>query len=635
MNMQLRRASRLSRVAVGSTNRGLTARVAPTLLRVTALGCAALLLACSGTIDGVVPEGSGATTGGGTSSGPSTGGTGGSPASGGSNSSAGAVGGAGSASVAGSSGVAGAGGSLATPVDIGVVVPNPPPFQPATGMLRRLTKKQFANAVRDVFGTETDESQLDADSFSGSFAAIGAASVVTSERGVEQYHSAIESAVNSVFADDARRAGFLGCTPSSNAGDVCVRDFIQSKGRRAWRRPLLTNEVDRLMRVAEEAVRELGSPIEGARWVTVALFTSPNFLYRAELGAPDGSGRYSGFEIASRLAFLTWNSLPDDTLLDEAASGALSTTEGIRAAAERLLDAPAGRAAIGAFAEDYMRLDRIGTQAKDAGIYPEYGGALQAAMVRDMRETWERVVFDDRSSALELFSTTRAVVNAPLARVYGMDATGLTENTFEARALPVGSPRLGILGKAGFLSQFANQKEGSPTLRGKFIREALLCTPVDPPPGEVVLMLPDAPADMPRTKRDRLEAHRANPTCAGCHAMMDPLGLPLETFDAIGRYRTTELGLSIDPSGEFDESPVADARELGLTMGASGAVAQCLVRKFHAYAVGHEERGVDGSVLNALAASFQASGFQLRELILAIATHEAFSTVAPQPQGSP
>jgi hypothetical protein len=543
---------------------------------------------------------------------------------------------AGSASVAGSSSTAGAGGGLATPVDIGVIATNPPPFQPASGMLRRLTRKQFANAVRDIFGVETNTSELDADSFTGSFAAVGASSVVTSERGVEQYHTAIEAAVDTVFADNARRTAFLGCTPSGNAGDACVRQVIQSKGRLAWRRELQPVEIDRLVDVAEGAVAELGDPIEGARWATIALFTSPNFLYRAELGESTGTSvRYTGYEMASRLAFLVWNSLADDALLDQAKSGALTTAEGIRAATERLLDAPAGREAIGAFAEEYMRLDRVSTLPKDAGVYPEYGPVLQAAMIRDMRETWERLVFDDRANALELFSTTRVVVNSSLAQVYGIDATGLTEDTFEARSLPAGSPRVGILGKSGFLSQFANQKEGSPTLRGKFIREAILCEPVDPPPGDVVLMLPEPPPDMPRTKRDRLEAHRANPTCAGCHSMMDPLGLPLETFDGIGRYRTTELGLTIDPSGEFDEVEVADARELGLAMSSSAAVARCLVRKYYSYAVGHEERNLDGTVLNALATSFQASGFQLRELILAIATHEAFSAVVPQTEGTP
>ncbi|WP_437595399.1 DUF1592 domain-containing protein [Sorangium sp. So ce590] len=496
-----------------------------------------------------------------------------------------------------------------------------------------MTRTQFRNAVRDVFGVEVHLDALDADSWNGNFAVIGASTVVTSERGVEQYHTAIESAVDAVFSDSAKRDQFIGCTPSGAQDDACVRGFIQVLGLRAWRRPLETAEVDSLAAVASEAATELGSAVEGARWATVALFSSPNFLYRPELGAPsaDGSLRLTGYEMASRLAFLVWNSLPDEELLDQAASGMLATVEGVRAAATRLLDAPAGREAIGAFAEEYMRLDRIGTQAKDAELFPEYGAALKAAMVRDMRGTWEVLAFDDQASALDLFSTTKVVVNTELAELYGVDATGLSSSTFEVRSLPADGPRVGILGKAGFLSQFANQKEGSPTLRGKFMRDALMCTPVRPPPGNVALELPEPPADRPLTKRQRLEAHRTAPACAACHAYMDPLGLPLETFDAIGRYRTTDHGLPIDSSGDFDGAPVADARELGMTVGASDEVARCLVRKYYSYAAGHEERAVDGSVLNTLVASFEASGLQLRELVLDVVTNEAFSAVAPQP----
>jgi hypothetical protein len=511
--------------------------------------------------------------------------------------------------------------------------PDPPPFQPAVGMLRRLTRTQFRNAVRDVFGVDIDISDLDADSWNGNFAVIGASRVVTSERGVEQYHTAIENAVSVVFADVARRSEFIGCTPSGEPDDACLRGFVQTLGRRAWRRPLEDAELARLMTLAMTARTELDSPIEGARWATVALFTSPNFLYRPELGAraTDGSLHLTGYETASRLAFLVWNSLPDQQLLDEAASGTLGTADGIRAAATRLLDTPAGREAIGAFAEEYMRLDRIATQAKDPRLFPEYGAALQAAMARDMRETWELLAFDDETSALDLFSTPKVVVNAELAQLYGLDAAGLTSSSFEVRSLPADGPRIGILGKAGFLSQFANQKEGSPTLRGKFMRDALMCSPIPPPPGDVDVVLDEPPADAPLTKRQRLEIHRTAPACANCHAYMDPLGLPLETFDAIGRYRTTDHGLPIDPSSEFDGQPVADARELGQTVGASLAVARCLVRKYYSYAVGHEERDVDGTVLNTLAASFQASGFKLRELVLELVVHEAFSSVAPQP----
>jgi hypothetical protein len=597
--------------------------------------CCALFLGCTTTVGGGTgtdPEG---TPQAGSAGMPASGGTG---ATGGAASPAGGApqgsGGAGSTS-SGGSGAQGSGGTGATGGAGGspMVHPDPPPFQPAAGMLRRLTRTQFRNAVRDVFGVEVDLADLDSDSWNGNFATIGAATVVTAERAVELYHTAIESAVATVFADDARRAAFIGCTPASTAGDSCVRGFVERLGRRAWRRPLEASELARLVAVAENATTELGDAVEGARWATVALFTSPNFLYRPELGAPsaDGSLRFTGYETASRLAFLAWNSLPDDALLDDAENGQLATVQGVRTAAERLLAAPAGRQAVGAFAEEYLRLDRIATQAKDASLYPEYGPALQAAMVRDMRDVWEVVAFDDQTSALDVFSTTKVVVNAELAALYGIDATGLDTDTFAVRSLPADGPRVGLLSKAGFLSQFANQKSGSPTLRGKFMREALLCTTIDPPPGNVDVVLEDPPADQPMTKRQQLEMHRTNATCNGCHSLMDPLGLPLETFDAIGRYRTTERGLTIDPSGDFDGQAVANARELGFAIGSSVSVAQCLVRKYYAYATGHEERDVDGSVVNALAESFQTSGFKLRELVLELVSHEAFSTVAAQP----
>lgn len=532
-----------------------------------------------------------------------------------------------------SNGLGGSGSTTAGNGSGGTAVhPNPPAFEPASGMLRRLTRAQFRNALRDLLGAEVDVQQLDADSFSGNFAVVGASTVVSSERGVEQYHAAVEEAVSAAFADGARRQALLGCTPSGEAGDSCVRGFIEKLGKRAWRRPLEATEVERLVTLAASAASELKDANEGARWATVAVLQSPNFIYRAELGADaGGQRRYTGHELASRLSFLVWNSLPDQTLLEQAESGMLQTAEGLRTAVTRLLDSPAGREAVGAFAEEYMRLDRVGNQAKDGGLFPEYGPALQAAMVRDMRGTWEALAFDDKASALELFTTPKVLVNADLAKLYGLDSAGLTSSTFELRTLPADGPRLGILSKAAFLSQFANQKEGSPTLRGKFLRDALLCTPVPAPPGNVDLVLDEPPVDKPQTKRERLELHRTAPACAGCHSLMDPLGLPLETFDAIGRYRTTDHGLPIDPSGEVNGQPVADARDLGLVLGNSPAVAQCLVRKYYTYAVGHEERPVDGSVVNALAESFTSSGYQLRQLVLDVVTHEAFSLVAPQP----
>lgn len=603
------------------------------------LAFGALIAGCTTSIVG--PGDTGTDSGGAGPSGAASGGTGAGPGQGaGSGSNGGVAGTSGGASAGTGSGTGaapsnGSGGSAGTAGGSGVAPPfsNPPPFQPAAGMLRRLTRTQFRNAIRDIFAVEVDVSALDADSWDGDFAVIGAASVVTSELGVEQYQAAIENAVAAVFADETARTKLVGCNPTGSADDTCVRGLLQKLGARAWRRPLDASELDRLAALAAGASATLGSPWEGVHWALVALFASPNFIYRPELGAAgaDGSRRIKGYEMASRLAFLVWNSLPDQAILDAAAAGTLDTADGIRSAVGRMLDAPAGREAASAFAEEFMRLDRIATQAKDPAQYPEYAPALQVAMARDIRDTWAAVTFDDQSSLLDVFATPKVVVNRELATLYGIDATGLTSSTFEARSLPADGQRLGVLSKAGFLSEFANQKEGSPTLRGRWMREQLLCTPIDPPPPNVNTMLPDVPEDMPMTKRERLALHRQSKACAGCHDYMDPLGLPLESFDAIGRFRTLDNGLPVDPSGNFDDVPVQDSRELSKAISTDPAVAQCLVRKYYAYATGHAERDVDGSVLNTLAASFMDSGYQLRELVVAIATHDAFSMVAPQP----
>ena len=226
---------------------------------------------------------------------------------------------------------------------------------------------------------------------------------MTSDQGAEQYNTAIENAVNVVFSDTTKRTQFVGCTPTGQSNDTCLRGYIQKLGLRAWRRPLTSAELDGFGSLAASASTTLGSAIEGARWATVELFESPNFIYRPELGAPAANGalRFSGYETAGRLSFLIWNSLPDQTLLDQAASGMLATADGIRTAATRMLDATAGRESVGNFAEEYLRLDRIGTQAKDPSLFPAYGKNLQTAMVRDMRDTWASLAFDDQASAHE------------------------------------------------------------------------------------------------------------------------------------------------------------------------------------------------------------------------------------------
>jgi hypothetical protein len=591
------------------------------------LTCTGFLFACTGTLDGA--NGTGGPSVG--QSGTFTGGTGPASPQGGGGPAAGrsSTGGSGQVSNGGGGSTApSAGGTSTTQPPFA----NPPAYQPAAGLLRRLTQTQFRNSVRDLLGVQVDTRDLQADDWTGGFAVIGASVVSSSEDGVVAFQQQIESAVDTVISDGAKRQALLGCTPSGLANDACIKEFARSFGLRAWRRPLLAAEEDRIVALATKAATDLGSAVEGARWATVAILNSPNFLYRSELGAagPTGALRFTGYEMAGRLAYLIWNGGPDKALLDRAGSGALDTADGVRAAATALLDAANGREAVGSFAEEYMQLYKVLEQPKDP-TFSEYTPTLQAAFVRDMRETWASVAFDDGANALSVLTTTKAFVNSELAELYGLDTTELSPTIFQLRTLPADGTRTGVMSKAGFLSQWANQQEGSPTLRGKFMRDAFLCLTVPPPPEGVSTKFDEPPPGEHRTKRQKLELHRQDPGCAGCHALMDPLGLPFENFDAIGRYRTTDDTLPVDASGDFNGHPVANARELGQVMSTDPLVAQCFVRKYYSYAMGYRERDADGSVINSLYSSFQASGFKFRQLILDVVTSDAFSSVAPQP----
>ena len=272
--------------------------------------------------------------------------------------------------------------------------------------------------------------------------------VITSDRGVEQYSTAIENAVNAVFADATKRSQFLGCTPTGPINDACVRGFIQTLGLRAWRRPLVGAELDRFIGVAASAsttwARDRGGSL-GDRGA----------LHLAELPLPPrdrGNGRGRGAS-PDRLRdglpplFLIWGSLPDKMLIDQATNGTLDTADGIRTAATRCWVRPPGASRWAASRKSTCGSIASGTPAKDPALFPEYATNLQTAMVRDIRDTWASLAFDDQASFYDLFTTTKVVVNADLARLYGIDATGLTVDPFQTRSLPAAVPPSGVLSR--------------------------------------------------------------------------------------------------------------------------------------------------------------------------------------------
>ena len=586
-----------------------------------AAGCSGWWVAAMGRIG---PPRAGSGPGGGSTGAGATTTTGvGSGSGSGSAGTSGSVGSAGAGNATTMTGTGGAGGSGSPPVV----------FAPSAGAYRRLTASAFRNSLRDLLQGPVTVGKLEPDSWSiGGFASVSAATVSISAPGVEQYQTAIDAATTEAFADSTRRSKLLGCTPKSATDMACFQSFVTRFGRLAWRQPLTPAQVTRYTTLIANVAATLGDVNEGMRAGLQGLLLSPNFLYRIERGAaPAGGGsgfwQYTSSEVATRLSYFLTNSTPDATLLDLADQNGLQTKEAILAQADRLLGTAVGRESVGNFASELYQLQIIASRAKDPK-FTDYTPALQTAMMQEIPAMFQSIVFDRNASALELLTTRNTFVTKELAALYGLPTTGLSSTSLTATTLPADGLRAGLLTTAGFLSLYANQEEGSPTQRGKFIRETILCTPIPLPPPNVSTVLPDPPAGVVYTKRQQLATHQSVASCAICHKMTDPLGLTLENFDAIGKYRSTDQGLAIDVSGDLDGTSFSGPVELGQTLAAQPAAADCLVRNMYRYGTGHVETSTEQPVLDALKSTFRTGGYHVRDLMRDIVSSDGFRFVA-------
>jgi hypothetical protein len=501
--------------------------------------------------------------------------------------------------------------------------PAPGATIPGPGGLRRLTASQYWNTIDDLLGPGLPRSPLDPDLSNGGSTAVGAARVSTSATGVELYEAAAFDLARKTFSDPARRAAVVGCAPASPTDDACARSFLGRFGRLAFRRPLSEAELGRYLAVAVEAGRATGDGFRGLEHAVAAILQSPKFVYRLEAGGGTGTRRkLTGYEVASRLAFLVTDAAPDAALLDAAGRGELATPAGVGKAAERLLAGPRARAGLRAFFAEWLGI----------GELPSLGNeALAAAMREESMLLVDEVASGRVADLAELFTSPVTFLNRDLARHYGLPAPAGAG--FVKTPLPSDGPRAGFLGHAAFLAASSSKDHTSPTLRGKFVREALLCQEIPPPPPGVATTLPEPPKDRPVTTRQRLEAHRADPSCAGCHALIDPIGLAFEPFDWQGRHRATELGLPIDPRGELDGEAFPDARGLGARLARRPELAACAVRTLFRAAVGHVETPGEGPALERLVAAFQRDGRRFGPLVARLVTDETFLEISTPDAG--
>lgn len=499
----------------------------------------------------------------------------------------------------------------------------------STPVLPKLTVKQYRNALADLFGAALPATPVQPDTNPFLFTSIGATTDPLSELGVQQLEEAADHVSHFVFDDAAKRTALLGCEPAA-PGDACVTEFLRTFGRRTFRRALSPEELERWTAAAVDLAA--GDAWTGVRVAVAGMLQAPSFVYRVELGEADPKDetrlRYTSSEMASRLSFLLWNAPPDDELLDAAENGELVMKDRLEAEARRLLDSPRARESIQEFFAQYLDLGRLDGISRDATFYPDFKPELAEAMRTEAKLLVDDIVFRRQADVRELFSTRRTFVNTDLAALYGVDAKGATKVAFVPVDLPADGHRAGLLSLGAFLTMNAHEASTSPTLRGKYVLERVLCVEVQPPPPNVDTSSIDPDPTIPKTLRERLEQHRVNPTCASCHAALDPPGYLFENFDAIGAWRTKDNGYPIDASGDLDGKPLAGARDLAKALGTEPRVGRCMVKQLYRHAMGRLDEKGEKPALEAIHEKFAASGFRFRELVVALVTNDSYRFVA-------
>ena len=496
-------------------------------------------------------------------------------------------------------------------------------------LARRLTHSQYDNTVRDLLGDYSKPAlhfppEDYIDGFKNQTRYQGVPPLLE-----DAYSGSAEKlALNSFRAGDINH--LIPCKATGPADIKCRDQFIRTFGMRAFRRPLRDEELKRYSAAFSAQATSSGKFNEGARLVVEAMLQSPDFLFHLE-GGPDG--RTVDYDVASRLSYLLLDTMPDKTLFDAAAKGELRMPAGREAAARRLLEDPRAHDALDEFFDQWLRFDRVVNSTKEEKRFPDFSLETAQNMAEETRRLLDHLVWDNRNF-MELLTADYTYLSADLATLYKLPPPS---GQFELVKFPTDSPRAGYLGEAAFLAANAGPTETSPTQRGIFIREQLLCQQVPPPPPNVDTNLPEPTADKPSTRRQRMTDHVANPLCASCHRLMDPIGFGLESFDAVGHFREHEtilienpnggrrndkrIDLNLDTKGEIagiQDSSFSDAKQLGGILAMSQVCQECIVRQIFRYAYGRMETAADEDTIHQLFTTFRDSGYHFKDLLIGL-----------------
>jgi hypothetical protein len=491
--------------------------------------------------------------------------------------------------------------------------------------MRRLTEAQYRNAIADIFGPDI--------TVAGRFEPIvrpvheliasGSRDAAISPLGLEQFDAMARNIAVQVF-DDRHRSQFVPCHPQdlAKAEDRCATATLAPLGRYLFRRPLTPHELALYVKMAGTAAGAMGSFDKGLELGLSAMLVSPSFLYIVETAAPvpahPGVLQLDDYSRAARLSFTLWNSTPNPALLDAAAAGRLTDPAQLATIAHGMVASPRFEQGVRAFFADMLLFERFDELSKDPILFPYFNSQVAQAMPEQMLRTIVDELVTRGGDYRQLFTTNRTFMTRALGGLYQVPvhkSAGWEPYTFAP-----GDDRAGILGQAGFLAIYSQTGRSSPTLRGRAVRELLMCQPVPNPPGNVnFTAVQDTRNKAVPTARIRLMAHVTDENCAGCHKLTDPVGLSLERFDGIGSFRSSENGAPIDPSGRLDKLAFTGASGLGKVLADSPDTSQCAASRVleYARAVPSDD---DSDLVEKLDQQFAANRYSIRALFLSVAT---------------
>jgi len=515
------------------------------------------------------------------------------------------------------------------------------PLQPKSAAIRRLSRNEFNNTVAVLlFDTTAPGTNLPPEVIGNGFSNDAVQQTVSADL-VTGYNTIAADIATRATTDATTLAKLAPCAASATtpaAQDACAQSFITSWVSKAYRRPLAADEADQLLTL-EKAVTAGDTFSSGLGAVIEAVLQAPDFLYRPEFGTKDpanaGLLRPTGEEMATRLSYLFWGAPPDDELHAAAQSGELLTSAGILKSATRLLQNDKAHGVVKFFFDSLLPITSLTDQTRD--MYPSFSPQMGAYMRQETETFLDNEIFAANGTWPSVLTANYSFMNEPLAKFYGI--SGVTGMAFQKVQLDT-TQRRGLLTQAGIMTGTTVTNSTNPVLRGSFVLNKLMCKNIGLPSDPAILAQVKVPTEVSgNTARERFTAHSTQVICQGCHHLIDPVGFALENYDAVGQYRTTENGETIDASGKIPDPDsstmlpvVKGAVQLAQQLADSPDTQNCFAQHWLEYGFGQTLRGTpeDLCLQEQINAAFKKSGYNVKQLLLDMTQTPTFQYLPTQ-----